>query len=82
MLTDSIIRDFILNEGTIPSATLGSYLQTLTDIINSIKPKLRADEKRLEHAKELLFKMRKMIRQLEEQNNSFKEQLSEITKET
>ena len=66
-------RDFLLGERVQP--TLASYLQSLAEVLSSITPRSRTDERRLEMAKENLNEVKRQTRRLQERVNVLEEQV-------
>jgi len=71
---DKMHQDFILNEGII-NPGIGSYIQSLMDVLSRFTPKTVGDSRRLEIAKENLNNIRKHVRRLEERVGTLEEQI-------
>ncbi len=66
-------REFLLGERRAPS--LGSYIQSVSEVLESITPRSRTDERRIEIAKESLKEVRRCSRRLQERVNVLEEQV-------
>jgi len=66
-------RDFILNEGQGPS--ISSYIQSLAEALEAMRPNTVADARRLEVARENLLNVRRHVRRLEEKVSFLEEEL-------
>jgi|TARA_B110000211_G_C13943905_1_gene493013 predicted RNase H-like nuclease (RuvC/YqgF family) len=73
---DKITKGFILNEVHSPDAK--TYLQSLSDIVEQMKPSSIRDRRRIQLAKENISKLRNQFRHIEERVNSLEEQLRVI----
>ena len=79
-LLNNITRSFIVNEGRAEPSTR-SYLQSISEIINSISPKSRTDERRIEIAKSHLLEVRRSVMKLEERVQVLEEQVKVLEEE-
>tara|TARA_Y100000310_G_scaffold200876_1_gene200936 strand:+ start:1355 stop:1606 length:252 start_codon:yes stop_codon:yes gene_type:complete len=70
---DNITRRFILNEGEGPS--LQSYIQSLGEALENIRPGTRRDNRRLEVAKSQLKEVKRHSRRLQERVSTLEEQV-------
>lgn len=70
-------NDFLLNEGHNPPS-LSSYIQSLEETLDSLRPSSQSDLRRLEVAKENLRNIRRFCRRLENRNKELEEQLRGI----
>lgn len=70
---DKMTRTFILNEGQGPSIV--SYIQSLGEALDAIRPSTVADSRRLEVAKENLLNVRRHVRRLEEKVSFLEEEI-------
>ena len=66
-------REFLLGETKNPS--LASYLQSIGEVLQSITPRSRRDERRVEMARASLKEVRKHSRRLQERVNLLEEQV-------
>jgi len=72
---DSITRRFLLNEGKAPS--LKSYIQSVAEILNNIKPTTKSDNNRLSVAKQHVKEIKRLVSRLESKIEDLEEQLKE-----
>lgn len=71
---DKMTWDFIkLNEGISPSVF--SYLQSLSETLNNIRPSSTSDSRRIEIAKSQLKEVKKHVNKLEEQVYNLEEKV-------
>ena len=68
-----LTRQFILNEGRAPE--LATYLQSISEGLDAIRPRTRTDERRIEMAREQLREVRRRTRRLQERVNTLEEQV-------
>jgi hypothetical protein len=68
-----ITRAFLLNEATKP--TLASYIQSVTEVLQSITPRSRTDARRIEIASENLREIRRYTKRLQERVSVLEEQV-------
>ncbi len=66
-------REFLLGERTAPS--LASYIQSISEVLDSVTPRSRTDERRIEMAKNSLVEVRRHTRRLTERVNVLEEQV-------
>ena len=66
-------REFLLGEGRAPS--LASYIQSVSEVLQSITPRSRTDERRIEVAKANLIEVRRHTKRLQERVNVLEEQV-------
>ena len=66
-------REFLLGEGRAPS--LASYIQSVSEVLRSITPRSRTDERRIEVAKANLIEVRRHTKRLQERVNVLEEQV-------
>jgi SMC interacting uncharacterized protein involved in chromosome segregation len=71
---NSLTRDFIVNEGTGP--TISSWIQALSENVNSLKPRSLSEERRVEVMKHQLRELRRTSRRMQEQINKLEEQVT------
>jgi len=79
-LLNNITRSFLINEGRVEPSTR-SYLQSISEIINSISPKSRTDERRIEIVKSHLLEVRRSVMKLEERVQVLEEQVKVLEEE-
>ena len=63
---DRIIKQFIVNEGQIPSPTILTYVQSLAETIDNMRPRSQSESRRLSMAKQQLKEIKKMARKMQE----------------
>ena len=68
-----LTRDFLLGESQSPS--LASYIQSIAEVLNSVTPRSRTDERRIEIARASLKEVRRSTRKLQERVNVLEEQV-------
>ena len=66
-------REFLLGESAPPS--LASYIQSISEVLASITPRSRTDERRIEVARANLKEVRRHARRLQERVNVLEEQV-------
>lgn len=66
-------QDFILNEGQGPSVV--SYIQSLGEVLSSIKPATVSDNRRLEVAKDNLLNIKRHFRRMDERIKFLEEEV-------
>ena len=66
-------REFLMGESTAPS--LGSYLQAISEVLQTITPRSRTDQRRVEMATSSLREVRRYTRRLQERVNVLEEQV-------
>jgi len=71
----AMTRRFLLGEGKAPS--LKSYIQSVGEILGSIKPATKADTNRLSVAKQHVKEIKRMVSRLESKIDDLEEQLKE-----
>jgi hypothetical protein len=64
-------REFLLGESSPPS--LASYIQSISEVLDSITPRSRMDERRIEVAKANIKEVRRHSRRLQERVNVLEE---------
>jgi len=70
---NKMTRKFLMGESKAPS--IQSYLQSLKEVLTSIRPRSGVDERRLEMAQNHIREIRRHSRRLEEQVSLLEEQL-------
>lgn len=68
-------KDFLLGESRVPP-NVSSYLQSLREILDNIKPSSQSDRRRLEIAKEHLREVKRHSRRIQEKVNMLEERLN------
>jgi len=68
-----LTREFLLGEGIKPS--LGSYIQSISEVLQAITPRSRTDERRIEVARANLVEVRRYTRRLQERVTLLEEQV-------
>ena len=66
-------RQFLLGERSTPS--MASYLQSISEILEAIRPRSRTDERRIEMARSSIKEVRRHARRLQERVNVLEEQV-------
>tara|TARA_R110000751_G_scaffold116380_1_gene216025 strand:- start:3092 stop:3337 length:246 start_codon:yes stop_codon:yes gene_type:complete len=66
-------REFLLGEGRAPSVI--SYIQSISEVLESITAKTRTDERRIEVAKANLLEVRRRTRRMTERVSVLEEQV-------
>ena len=66
-------REFLLGESSAPS--LASYLQSIGEVLGSVTPRSRTDERRIEMAKSSLKEVRRQTRRMQERVSVLEEQV-------
>jgi polyhydroxyalkanoate synthesis regulator phasin len=66
-------REFLLGEARAP--TVASYLQSIGEVLQSLTPRTRMDERRIEIATQSLKEVRRQSRRLQERVNILEEQV-------
>jgi|TARA_R100000084_G_scaffold98160_1_gene52227 hypothetical protein len=78
-------KKFLLHEGEIPDVNIMTYVQSITEIINNMKPRTQSEGRRLSMAKQQLKEIKKMARRMQEQIQILEQKvtvLEEIKEET
>lgn len=75
---NKIVRDFLINEGSLPSPTIKSRLMALEELLSKISGKSLTEHRRLEIIKEQLKEVKKDIRKLEEKNFLLEEENKDL----
>jgi hypothetical protein len=66
-------REFLLGEGKAPC--LASYIQSISEVLESVTPRSRTDERRIAMAKSNLVEVRRHARRLQERVTVLEEQV-------
>ena len=66
-------REFLLGERKAPS--LASYIQSISEVLESVTPRSRTDERRIAMAKSNLVEVRRHTRRLQERVTILEEQV-------
>lgn len=64
---NDLVRDFILNEGSIKETSLKAYIQALEENVLKLEARSNTESRRLEVMKEQLRGIKRNVRRLEEQ---------------
>ena len=80
MNLDKMTRIFLMGESKTPS--IQSYLQSLKEVLTSIRPRSGVDERRLEMAQNHLREIRRAVRYMESQIATLEDRYSERISET
>ena len=75
-LLDKLSRQFILNEGEIPPSSILTYVQSLQETLNNMKPRTQTESRRLNIARVHLREIKKSARRLQEKVSVLEEKLS------
>jgi hypothetical protein len=78
-------KKFLLHEGEIPDVNIMTYVQSITEIINNMRPRTQSEGRRLSMAKQQLKEIKKMARRMQEQIQILEQKvvvLEEIKEET
>jgi hypothetical protein len=76
-----LINQFILNEGVSQKPSLFSFCESLSRLLDSLKPSSTKDSRLLEIAKQHLKEVRSGIRRLHEEKQQLEEQLKILEEE-
>ena len=68
-----LTREFLLGEVRAPS--LATYLQSIGEVLDAVKPRTRTDERRIEMARANLKEVRRHMKRLQERVNVLEEQV-------
>jgi hypothetical protein len=66
-------REFLLGESKAPSVQ--SYLQSISEVLGSLRPRSRTDERKIEMARQSLKEVRRYARRLQERVTLLEEQV-------
>ena len=69
-----LTREFLLGEGRAKPSVV-SYIQSIAEVLESVNPKTRTDERRIEVAKANLQEVRRHTRRLQERVSVLEEQV-------
>ena len=69
----TVTKKFLLKEAY--SVGAAAYIQSLSDLVEQIRPSSKRDSGRLQLAKEQIFKLRNHFRKMEEHVSTLEEQL-------
>ena len=72
---DRLTRKFIITEGEMPSATIFTYIQALSEAVSIMKPKTQTEARRIAMAKLQLKEIKKHARKLSERVEVLEEKL-------
>ena len=73
---NKMTRDFIVNEGNTPSPTIFTYIQSLNETLNNMRPKTQSESQRLAIARQHLKEIKRNARRLQEQVGVLQEKLN------
>ena len=73
---NKITKNFILNEGQLP--TIDSWIQALSENINSFRPRALYEKRRVEVMKQQLSELRRMSRRMTSKISVLEEELKII----
>ena len=78
MKTDfhKMTREFIVNEGNVPSPTIFTYIQSLSETLSNMRPKTQSESQRLAIARQHLKEIKRNARKLQEQVHVLEEKLN------
>jgi hypothetical protein len=76
---DSITKRFILSEGKGP--TISSWIQSLSEGVNSLKPRSLSEQRRIEVMKHNLSEFKRCARRMQEQISLLEEQVNILQEE-
>jgi len=76
---DSITKRFILSEGKGP--TISSWIQSLSEGVNSHKPRSLSEQRRIEVMKHNLSELKRCARRMQEQISLLEEQVNILQEE-
>tara|TARA_Y100000310_G_scaffold177962_1_gene177963 strand:- start:837 stop:1094 length:258 start_codon:yes stop_codon:yes gene_type:complete len=71
---NSLTRKFIVNEGVGP--TLNSWIQSLSENINALRPRSLSEERRVEVMKHSLAELRRTARRMHDKIKMLEEQVN------
>jgi len=74
-LLNRMTREFIVNEGLTNGPDIHSYIQSLTEFLQSVKPRTLREANRIGVARQQIKEIRKMARRLDEKVNTLEEQV-------
>ena len=69
----TVTKKFLLKEAHSVGAV--AYIQSLTDLVEQIRPSSKRDSNRLQLAKEQIYKLKRHFRKMEEHVSNLEEQL-------
>ncbi len=72
---NDLIRKFIKNEGKVTKPALHSYIRSLMDNLDALRPSTVRDRHRVQLAKEHLKEIKRQTRNLEERNRTLEERI-------
>jgi chromosome segregation ATPase len=75
---DTIVRNFLLNEGEKVRPSLKSRLLSLEEMISSLVGRSMSENRKLEIVKEQLSNLKKDVRRLEERNSLLEEENKQL----
>jgi len=69
-------KEFIVNEGSVPSPTIFTYIQSLSETLSNMKPKTQSESQRLAIARQHIKEIKRNARRLQEQVYVLEEKLN------
>jgi hypothetical protein len=75
-LLNKIAKQFMLNEGEVPSANILTYVQSLQETLSNMKPRTQTESRRLNIARMHLKEIKRSARKLHERVSVLEEKLS------
>ena len=75
-ILNKMTREFIVNEGQNNGPDIHSYIQSLAEILQGMKPKSMKEARRLGVARQQIKEVKKMARRLDERINTLEEQVN------
>ena len=75
-ILNKMTREFIMNEGQTNGPDIHSYIQSLAEILQGMKPKSMKEARRLGVARQQIKEVKKMARRLDERINTLEEQVN------
>jgi hypothetical protein len=73
---NKMTKDFIVNEGNVPSPTIFTYIQSLSETLSNMRPKTQSESQRLAMAKQHIKEIKRNARKLQEKVQLLEEKLS------
>jgi len=75
---DTVIRNFLLNEGNLKNPSLKSRLFSLEEMVSSLVGRTMSENRKLEIIREQLSNLKKDVRRLEERNSLLEEENKQL----
>ena len=73
---NKLTKEFIVNEGDVPSPTIFTYIQSLNETLSNMRPKSQSESQRLAIARQHIKEIRKRARRMHEQVQLLEEKLN------